>query len=754
MPVEMERLSSIATETVNYPKSSSRLLQPAVSQRALLVLLVLGVLCHNVSIVRAQAEIAEHHVRVPDSWSRSGAVFNLRGIKRVQFNTHIPSIPGSKFILRLQGGLNCKKGNVGTSISPEFVAACIFSPKSAPNVAATAQNPQLNLIDANSPGLGLTISLRLGDYCQPVKRHRELEAKLLCNPHARNVPEIRAWEGTGNNICRYYFEITLSEICPSLLPDTSVSAPTITHVSGCSSEGGAPSSSVDGCHAGNVLLIYGSDFHQASNVEVHVGEVKCMSVLIKSNWILQATLPDIDIMQANVNVRLRSSGTNQHHDLYLNNAVSFVPSPARLQFQFNSFEELGVGGLNKEIGDIYRRVFQSRMLPKETVTALGIKHIKGILLYGPPGSGKTLVARTIAKLFGSDKVQLVNTPEIMQRYLGESEKRLRQYFEAPHAATDKQEVHFIIFDEIDAIFRERGRGDGSAASMAYDGVVNALLTQMDGLQEIDNVVVFGMTNRRELIDAALLRPGRFEVQVEIGLPTLSGRRAILQIHTKDMRTNNLLGKDVNLEDIAQRTTRYSGAELAGIVRSAASFAVSRVLGRTQGKLANEDMKVEMEDFNRALKELMPAYTEHRDNTQAAFFPYGYLDLSRSHQIIFDACLAALKASQSETATNWRILLRGGPGTGKMTLAIKAVLQTTPGFMKIVRAVDLMGSTETQKAQRLADVFRDAYRASNAVIILDDLERICEIIATGTGEGTYSHAVVNTLLTALTNIPTT
>lgn len=133
-------------------------------------------------------------------------------------------------------------------------------------------------------------------------------------------------------------------------------------------------------------------------------------------------------------------------------------------------------------------------------------------------------------------------------------------------AAPLQDLHVLVFDEIDAIFRERGRGDGSAASMAYDSVVNALLTLMDGLGEIDNIVVIGMTNRRQLIDPALLRPGRFEVQLEIGLPDAVGRRAILGIHTRQMAESGLLAADVDLPLLADLTARFSGAELAGMVR--------------------------------------------------------------------------------------------------------------------------------------------------------------------------------------------
>eukprot|EP00730_Choanoeca_flexa_P007178 TRINITY_DN12292_c0_g1_i24.p1 TRINITY_DN12292_c0_g1~~TRINITY_DN12292_c0_g1_i24.p1 ORF type:complete len:291 (+),score=58.22 TRINITY_DN12292_c0_g1_i24:873-1745(+) len=246
-----------------------------------------------------------------------------------------------------------------------------------------------------------------------------------------------------------------------------------------------------------------------------------------------------------------------------------MPS-STLWAQFHSFEALGVGGLDKEVKEIYRRVFQSRSLPSADLAALGISHTKGILLYGPPGSGKTLIAKTVGKLLGTERVTLINTPSIMQKYLGESEKQLQAYFEPARRdheqSGDNAEVHILIFDEIDAIFRERGIGDGSSASLAYDSVVNSLLTLMDGLKEQSNIVVFGMTNRPKLIDKALLRPGRFEVQIEIGAPDKEGRKSIFSIHTKSMRAANLLAGDVDLNALASMTSSFTGAEIAGVVR--------------------------------------------------------------------------------------------------------------------------------------------------------------------------------------------
>lgn len=177
------------------------------------------------------------------------------------------------------------------------------------------------------------------------------------------------------------------------------------------------------------------------------------------------------------------------------------------------------------------------------------------------------------------QVSLINGPEIISKFLGESEKNLRSHFKEAHAKWKEHgmlsDLYVIIIDEIDAICKPRGKADLSAASVAYDALVNQLLTLMDGLNEVHNVLVIGLTNRRELLDSALLRPGRFEVQIEVTLPDEEGRREIFEIHTREMKKNGLLGEGVDSQELASNTSRLSGAEIAGVVRAASSYALER-----------------------------------------------------------------------------------------------------------------------------------------------------------------------------------
>merc|ERR1719410_3247732 len=200
------------------------------------------------------------------------------------------------------------------------------------------------------------------------------------------------------------------------------------------------------------------------------------------------------------------------------------------------FSKMGIGGLDTQFNAIFRRAFASRVFPPEIMEQLGCKHVKGILLYGPPGTGKTLMARQIGKMLNSREPKIVNGPEILDKYVGESEANIRRLFTEAEEEEKRMGVnsglHIIIFDEIDAICKARGSTGGNTG--VNDTVVNQLLSKIDGVDQLNNVLIIGMTNRRDMIDDALLRPGRLEVSIEIGLPNEPGRVQIINIHTRTM----------------------------------------------------------------------------------------------------------------------------------------------------------------------------------------------------------------------------
>jgi vesicle-fusing ATPase len=204
-----------------------------------------------------------------------------------------------------------------------------------------------------------------------------------------------------------------------------------------------------------------------------------------------------------------------------------------------------------------------------------MKHCKGMILYGPPGPGKTLIARKIAQVLNCHEPKVVNGPQIFDKMVGGSEKNIRDLFaeaEADQAENgDESDLHVIIFDEIDAICRKRGSTNSGTG--VNESVVNQLLSKIDGVESLDNILIIGMTNRLDMIDEALLRPGRFEIHLEIGLPDEAGRKQIFSIHTSKMKKNDLLEPDVDINALAQMTKNYTGAEIEAVCRSANSFAL-------------------------------------------------------------------------------------------------------------------------------------------------------------------------------------
>lgn len=262
------------------------------------------------------------------------------------------------------------------------------------------------------------------------------------------------------------------------------------------------------------------------------------------------------------------------------------------------FVELGIGGLGNELKTLVRRTFESRLIPDWLRVELSLEHVKGVLLYGAPGTGKTLIARNLAKILGCKDPKVINGPELLSKWVGEAEKNMRGLFADAEKSWaeegSKAELHVIIFDEIDAFAKSRG----GPHAKSKDGPLNQLLCCIDGVNNIGNVVVFALTNRKDCLDPALLRPGRLEVQLEVSLPDVFGREEILRVHTGTMSEHKRLAEDVDIKALADFTEGFSGADLAGMVRSAVSFALNEI-----GDDNVEQIKISALHFEMALQEM-------------------------------------------------------------------------------------------------------------------------------------------------------
>lgn len=222
------------------------------------------------------------------------------------------------------------------------------------------------------------------------------------------------------------------------------------------------------------------------------------------------------------------------------------------------------------------------------------------------------MARQIGKMLNSKEPLIVNGPEILNKFVGQSEENVRKLFapaEAEYKAKgEESSLHIIIFDELDAICKQRGsKNDGTGVG---DSIVNQLLSKMDGVDQLNNILIIGMTNRLDMIDEALLRPGRLEIHMEINLPDEKGRVQIINVHTAKMRSHDLIESDVNFLELAQLTKNFSGAEIAGLIKSASSFAFNRHIkigDSAQVAPDFEKIKVARGDFLHALTEVRPAF---------------------------------------------------------------------------------------------------------------------------------------------------
>lgn len=286
-------------------------------------------------------------------------------------------------------------------------------------------------------------------------------------------------------------------------------------------------------------------------------------------------------------------------------------------------------------------------------------------------------------------------------------------------------LHIIIFDEIDAICKRRGTlTDGTGV---HDTVVNQLLSKLDGVDQLNNILVIGMTNRKDLIDEALLRPGRLEVQMEISLPDEQGRVQILKIHTSSLRSNKRLAPDVDVEELARITKNFSGAEISGLVRSAASFAMNRFV-RADKKVqvaadAESKMLVTRDDFMRALSEVRPAFGQSEESLGNVIVNGIIMWGEPVQRVLDDGMLFVKQVANSERTPLVSVLIEGPSNSGKTALAATLAMRSEYPFSKMVAPDKYVGFSETAKCNAISQVFEDSYKSPLSLIIVDDLERL-------------------------------
>ena len=416
------------------------------------------------------------------------------------------------------------------------------------------------------------------------------------------------------------------------------------------------------------------------------------------------------------------------------------------------FNEMGIGGLDKEISNIFRRAFTSRLFPSSYIEKMGIKHVKGILLYGPPGTGKTLIARTLAQALNVAEFKVVNGPELFDKFVGETEKKIRDLF--ANAEKDQKEngddagLHVIVFDEIDSICK--ARGTVTSGTGVNDSAVNQLLTKIDGVDSLNDIIVIGMTNRKDLIDEAILRPGRLELHIEVTLPDEPGRLQIFNIHTKKMRENKILADDVDLAHLAKITKNYTGADIESMVKLACSNALSQGINFTKAKIdIQKDRKVTMKNFLDAFGEIQPMFGVKSNEIENSI-QFGMINYGENYEILsskISSLFEQIKNSQNISLLS--VLLEGEPGCGKTALASYLALHSGFPYVRIISPESLVRFMESGKYTAIYNTFEDGYKSPSSIIILDNIERLIEYIRIGPR---FSNLLLQTLTVFIKKLP--
>jgi len=400
-----------------------------------------------------------------------------------------------------------------------------------------------------------------------------------------------------------------------------------------------------------------------------------------------------------------------------------------------------IGGLENVLQRI-REMIELPLKHPELFDRLGIDAPKGVLLYGPPGTGKTLLAKAVANESGANFYSILG-PEIMSKYYGQSEEKLREKFEE----ASKNAPSIVFIDEIDSIAPKRENVTGEVERR----VVAQLLTLMDGMAERGQVIVIGATNRQDAMDPALRRPGRFDREIEVGVPTYLGRKEILQIHTRGMP----LGEDVNLDQYAQITHGFAGADLAALAREAAMKCLARFVPNLELDRAIpveilSQMKVTAADFDNALKEIEPSALREVliEIPTVKWDDVGGLEEVK--QQLKEMVEMPMENPEAFKRMGIRpaqgVLLYGPPGTGK-TLLAKAVASESKANFISIKGPEIMSKWYGESERALREVFKKARQVAPSIIFLDEIDSIAP--KRGWSEGSRAtESMVNQLLTSM------
>lgn len=428
-----------------------------------------------------------------------------------------------------------------------------------------------------------------------------------------------------------------------------------------------------------------------------------------------------------------------------------VNDQTEIQLKDEPMKELGkiatisyedIGGLKDEVQKI-REMVELPMRHPELFERLGIEPPKGVLMYGSPGSGKTLLAKAVANESEAHFIT-INGPEIVSKFVGEAEEKLRKIFQE----AEENAPTIIFIDEIDSITPKREEVAGEVEKR----LVSQLLTLMDGLKSRGQIVVIGATNRQNSIDPALRRPGRFDREIEIGVPDKKGREEVLQIHTRGMP----LAKNVSLSELAAVTHGFVGADLQALCKEAAMKVLRRILPKI--KLDEpipaeilDGLQVEKRDFEAALREVYPSALREVfiEVPNVKWSQIGGLEEAKRE--LQQAIDWPIKKPEVFERVGIRpvkgILLFGPPGTGKTLLAKAVATESEANFIS-VKGPELINKFVGESEKAIREVFRKARQAAPCIIFIDEIDAIASSRSSADAISSARESIVNQLLTEM------
>jgi transitional endoplasmic reticulum ATPase len=475
-----------------------------------------------------------------------------------------------------------------------------------------------------------------------------------------------------------------------------------------------------------------------------VGLEDYLPELLEGRVVTRGDMIPLNIMGRRIGFAVTSTSPTDAASLIDSNTefiIGSIPKAAAKGVPRVSYED--IGGLKNEVQKV-REMIELPLRHPEIFDRIGIEAPKGVLLHGPPGTGKTLLAKAVANETNANFYS-ISGPEIMSKFYGESEERLREVFKE----AEENAPSIVFIDEIDSIAPKREEVSGDVEKR----VVSQLLTLMDGIQSRGKLVVIGATNRPDAIDPALRRPGRFDREIDIGIPDEQGRLDILMIHTRGMP----LTEDVNLESIAKVTHGFVGADLEALSKEAAMRSLRRILPEInleQPKIPAEilnKIKITKQDFDEALRDVQPSALREvlvqRPNVR-------WEDIGGLAQVkeeLAEAIEWPLKHADLFAEANVEppkgILLYGPPGTGK-TMIAKAVAATSEANFISIKGPELISKWVGESEKGVREVFRKARQAAPCVIFFDELDAIAPRRGGSEGDSHITERVISQMLTEL------